>query len=76
MCSGFRVGPAGAAGFQEVEGADDVGVDEIVRAGNRAIDVRFGRQVQHVRNGMLAHDAEHGGLVAQIDFFEDILRLA
>ena len=38
----------GAAGFQQVERADDVGVNEIARAGDGAVHVRFGRQVHDV----------------------------
>ena len=43
-----------AAGFEQVEGADDVGVDEIARAGDGAVHVRFRRQVHDVRDGVLS----------------------
>ena len=46
-----------AGGFQQDERADDVRVDETLRAVDRAIDVRLGREI-HDRNGlMLAEDA-------------------
>ena len=37
--------PVGADGFEEAEGADDVGLDKVFRAVDAAVDVRFGGKV-------------------------------
>jgi len=70
-----RIQPGMAAGFEEVEGADDVRLDEITRPCNRAIHVRFSRQVQDVRDAMLLYDSQHLRLISQIDLFENVLRM-
>ena len=64
-----------AAGFQQIESADDVRVDEIARPGDGTVHVRFRRQVHDVRDGVLLDDAQRGGLVAQIHFLENVFRM-
>ena len=64
--------PKSPAGFKEVECADDVGLDEIARTGDRAIDMRLGGEVHDVRDAVLLDDAQGGCLVAQINFLENI----
>jgi hypothetical protein len=57
--------PGVPAGLQEVKGAQDIGMDKIVRAGDRAVHVRFGGQVEHVRDGVFLDDLKDGGFVPQ-----------
>ena len=61
-----------AAGLEQIEGADDVCLNEIARATDRAIDVRFRGEVQDMANGMLLHDTQDFDFVAQIDLFENV----
>ncbi len=58
-----------------MEGAEDVGGDEIARAGDGAVHVRFRRQVHDVGDGVLFDDPQHGGLVAQVHLLKDIFRV-
>ena len=51
-------------------------MDEIVRAGDGAIHVRFGGQVQDICDGVLADDAHDGGFVAQIHMLKEVFRMA
>ena len=64
-----------ATGFEQVEGADDVGVNEIARAGDGPVHVRFRRQVHDVRDGVLFDNAHHGGLVAQVHLLKNVFRV-
>ena len=50
-------------GFQQDEGADDVGLDEVGRPVDRAVDMAFGRQMHH-RVGIVGreHLAHRGGV--------------
>ena len=64
--------PSGAAGFQKIERADHVGVDEVAGAGNRAVHMRFGGQVHDMGDGMALHDFKDGILVAQVNLFEGV----
>ena len=60
------------ARFQEIEGSDNVRLDEIARPAYRTIYMRFRRQMHHMRNGMLLHDTKHHGFVAQINHFKSV----
>ena len=51
-------------------------MDEIAGAGDGPVHVGFGRQVHHVRDGMLSDAVQHGGFVAQIDLFKDVFGIA
>ena len=68
--------PELAAGFEKIEGADDVGGDEVTGAADGTIDVRFGREMHHVGDLVIANDAADGLAVAEIHFFEDVIRSA
>src|ERR1051325_5059857 len=70
----FRA-PESAAGFEEVEGADDVGVDEIAGAGDRAVHVRFGGEMHDVSDRVALDDFEDGGFIAEVDLFESVFRM-
>ena len=60
------------AGFQQVEGADDVGGDEVGRTADGTVDVGFRREVEDVRDVVLADDADNLGLVAEVDLLEAV----
>ena len=64
--------PYRAARLQQIECADDIGVDEIAGTGNRTIHMRFGRQVHHVSDLMILDNLPHGDFVAEINFLERI----
>src|SRR4051812_21800764 len=64
--------PRPTTSFEEVKGADDVRLNEIARACDRTIHVRFGRQVQDMRNRVALEQLQQGWLIAQIDFLEGI----
>ena len=50
-------------------------MDEVAGAGDRAVHVRFRRQVQQMRYGVFPHDFEDGWLVAEIDLLEHVFRM-
>jgi hypothetical protein len=66
-------GPGRTRCFQQMQGADDVSVDEISRPGDGAVHVRFRRQMQNVRYRILAENCRHSSLVAEIRLFKQIL---
>ncbi len=67
--------PPGARGFQQAVSADDVGLDELGRAIDGAVDVGFSRQVHdRLRRKALQHRADTG-LVADIRLHELIARV-
>ena len=68
--------PRGAASLEEIEGAHDVGVDEVAGASDGTVHVRLGCQVHHMSDLVALHDFEDGGLVAEIDFFEMVFGMA
>ena len=67
--------PKRPAGFEQIEGADDVGGDEITRPGDGTIHVRFRREVHDVRDGVLLNDPQCRSLVAQIHLLENEFRM-
>jgi hypothetical protein len=69
---GLRIEPETAAGFQKVEGADDVGLDEIAGAGDGAVNVGFGGEMQNMGDAVFLDQREDGGLVAKVGFFEGV----
>jgi len=58
--------PKSPAGFEQIEGADDVGGDEIARPGDGTVDMRFRREVHHVGDAVLLHDAQRRRLLGAI----------
>ncbi len=54
--AGFvQAAPVGAHGFQQAEGADDIGLDEVFRAVNGAIHVAFRSEIDHGARLVLGH---------------------
>ena len=56
--------------MEQGEGADDVGLDELAGAVDRAVDVRLGRQVHDRVGAMLLEDPGDLGGVADVDPLE------
>ena len=50
-------------------------MDEIPRAGDRAVHVGFGGQVEHVGDGVPSRHFEHARFVAEIHPLEAVLRV-
>src|SRR4051794_24466033 len=67
--------PSCAAAFEQIKGANNVGLNEIAGAGDGAVDMGFGCQMHHVGDGMLLNDTEDRSLVAKIDFLKCVLRM-
>ena len=66
--------PVGARRLEHRERADDVGLDERVAAGDRAIDVALGRQMDHVVGRETLERLGHRAPVADVDPGEAIVR--
>src|SRR5690349_9611235 len=64
--------PESAAGLEQVESANDIGMDKISGARDGAVDVRFRREMHDMRDGMFLDDAGDGRFVAQIDLFKSV----
>ena len=67
--------PIFTAGFEQVEGADDVGGDEIRRAADGTIYVRFRCEVENVRDFMFDEDSADGREITQVHFLKDVFRV-
>ncbi len=64
--------PVGASGLQQHVGADNIGLDEVGRACDGAIDVALGRQVHHGIRLMLGKHPIQFGAVADIHLLKGI----
>ena len=58
-----------------MEGSEDVGFDERRRPVDRAIDMRFGRQVDDGVRPVLVEQTGHLGRVADVPLHEDVQRV-
>ena len=67
--------PIGTRSFQQVERADDVGLDEFASRINRAVDMTFRCQVHYGIGLVLCKHAVKFGAVADIDLLEGIARV-
>ena len=72
---GLWTQPTGAAGFEQVERADDVGGDEVARTGNGTVHVRFRREMHDMGDGVLFDDPHHSGFITQIHLLKNIFRV-
>ena len=68
--------PQLAAGFEQIEGALDVGAQERARPGDRAVDVAFGREVNHHLRLVLGQCLAHGLEIDQVDMREGVVGAA
>src|SRR6267378_985274 len=64
--------PCRAAGFKQVECADDVCLDEIIGSQDGPVDVRLSGEVQNMCDRMTPEKVDHCRLVAQVDLLENI----
>ena len=61
--------------FEQREGTDDVGLDEGLRAIDRSIDVRLGRQVDDGVGPRIGEDPDHGAGVRDVGAHEGHARI-
>ncbi|MNV65932.1 hypothetical protein D3C71_1586560 [compost metagenome] len=77
--SAFVVGqsvPVRAHGFQQLEGADNVGLDEFARAVDRAVHMRFGGEVEDGARFVLGEQAADEFKVADVALHELVRGIA
>ena len=65
----------GAYGFEQLEGADDVGLDEFAGAVDRAVDVRFGGEIDDGARLVLGEQAADKVKVADVALDEGVARV-
>ncbi|MCY1178869.1 hypothetical protein D9M73_192420 [compost metagenome] len=75
-CRLSQATPVGAYGFQQAEGADDVGFDEVFRAVDRAIDVGLGGEVDDGAWLVLLEQTCDQLSVADVAVHEDVALVA
>ena len=68
--------PVGADGFEQAEGADDVGLDEVFRAVDAAVDVRFGGKIDDGARLVLGEQPGDEVEVADVALDEEVARVA
>ena len=68
--------PVGADGFEQAEGADDVGLDEVFRAVDAAVNVRFGGKIDDGARLVLGEQPGDEVEVADVAVDEDMARVA
>ena len=71
-----QAAPIGAGGFEQGEGADDIGVDKFACAVDAAVNMAFGGQVHHGAGLVFGEDALERGAVADIGLLEGVARVA
>jgi hypothetical protein len=59
-----------SGGIEQHTGADDIGVDEVLRGINTAVDVRFGREINDGIKLMFRHQGIHLISIRDIRFEE------
>ena len=68
--------PVGAHRFEQVEGADHVGLDEIFGAVDRSVHMAFGGEVDHGARPVLRQQPLHQRTVADVALHEDVTGVA
>ena len=68
--------PVGTDGFEQAEGADDVGLDEVFRAVDAAVDVRFGGKIDDGAGLVLGEQFGDEVEIADVALDEDVARIA
>jgi len=71
-----QAAPVCAHGFEQAEGADDVGLDEVFGAVDGAVHMTFSREVQHGAGAVLGQQGIDQGAVAQVALHEVVARVA
>ena len=65
-----------AHGFEQAEGADDVGLNEVFGAVNGAVHMAFGGKVQHGAGAVLGQQAIHQVAIAQVAMHKGVAGVA
>ena len=73
---GLAVQPQALRRLEQRMRADDIGADEIIGPEDRAIDMRFGREVHQRIDLMSLEQRAHRGLVADVAAHEHVARIA
>ena len=71
----FPALPVIATGFEQMEGADDVGLNEVTRPRDGAIHMRLRSEVHDVGDVMLLHDTDDGVFITQVSLLENVARM-
>ena len=66
----------GARRLQQREGADDVGLDELARSVDRAVDMALGGQMHDGVDALVLHHLLHRIAVADVELVEAVVRAA
>ena len=64
-----------AAGFEQMERANQVRMDEIARPANRSIDVGFSGEMDDMRNFIRADGISNRSLIAQVSAQKYVFRI-
>ncbi len=62
----WQTTPVGSHGLEQSEGADDVGLDEVLGALDGAVHMAFGGEVQHSAGFVLGYQSDHQREVTQV----------
>ena len=77
---GFVLGcellPVGASGFEELEGTDDVGLDELSGTVDGAVDVGFGCEVDDGGGVMCGEELVEEGAISDAAVEEKVIRIS
>ncbi len=73
---GFKAVPVGTHRFEQAEGADDVGLDEVFRAMDAAVNVRFGGKIDDGAGLVLGKQFGDEVEIADLALDEDVARIA
>ncbi|MCY1451930.1 hypothetical protein D9M71_688200 [compost metagenome] len=76
QCIGRQRFGVGAHGFEQVESANDIGVDECLRAVDGAIDMGLGGKIENGAGLVLFEQVLDQGTVTDIALHEYMLRIA
>ena len=72
----FELTVVRAHGFEQVEGADDVGLDEVFRTMDTAVDVRFGGEIDDGAGLVVGEEIHHEIEVADVAVDEHVTGVA
>ena len=67
--------PVGADGFEQAEGADDVGLDKVFRAMDAAVNVRFGGKIDDGAGLVLGEQFGDEVEIADVTLDEEVARV-
>ena len=73
---GIQRAPVAAHGFEQAEGADHVGLDEVLGAMDGAVHMALGREVDHGARPVLGQQAGQDFAIADVGLHEDMARIA